>query len=75
VKYAHSALHELSHSTTMTQLMRLDRTHFPSQSNSLETCSEAPLIIHDPRRFCGNESAPLAVAAILLRSAHEAPSG
>jgi len=37
-----SALHEPSHSTTMTRFMRLDRTYFPSQPNSFKTCSEAP---------------------------------
>ncbi len=31
-----------SHSTTMTRFMRLDRTHFPSQSNPLKTCSGVP---------------------------------
>ncbi len=34
--------HELSHSTAMTQSIRLDWTHLPSQSNPLKTCSEAP---------------------------------
>jgi len=42
MKYARSALHELSHSTTMTWFMHLDRTYLPSQSNPLKTYSEAP---------------------------------